>query len=58
MWKVTDSSTNGTYINGAKIGRGNTEALHVGDKLGLSIMVPGGAASADAANTNYVNTVE
>lgn len=53
QWLVTDTSTNGTYINGAKIGKNNSAVLRAGDKLGLSVMTPPNATA-----VNYINTVE
>lgn len=40
-WWVTDTSTNGTFINSAKIGKGNQAVLKVDDRLGLSFAGPG-----------------
>lgn len=54
QWVVTDTSTNGTYINGVKIGKGKSAVLGVGDSLGLSVICPNGQASA----ANYHNTVQ
>jgi hypothetical protein len=51
-WLVTDTSTNGTFINGAKIGKGSSAVLKPGDTLGLSVVT--GTAPAVA---NFV-TVE
>jgi hypothetical protein len=47
-------STNGTFINGAKLGKGQTGVLRPGDHLGLST-APAPAGNPAAA---YVNTVE
>jgi hypothetical protein len=51
---VKDTSTNGTFIDGAKIGKGNTGTLQVGQRLGLSIVAP----AAGPTSTGFVNTVE
>jgi hypothetical protein len=53
-WLVKDTSTNGTFIDGAKIGKGNTCQLQPGQRLGLSIVAP----AAGAASAGFVNTVE
>jgi predicted component of type VI protein secretion system len=54
VWLVKDTSTNGTFIDGAKVGKGNTATLQVGQRLGLSIVAP----AAGPASTGFVNTVE
>lgn len=51
---VLDSSTNGTFVNGERIGRGSVGLLRPGDRLGLSIVAPPGAAGAPG----IVDTVE
>jgi hypothetical protein len=52
-WLVTDTSTNGTYINGVKIGKNKEGVLKLGDTLGLSVVCPPGGQQ-----TTYHNTVE
>jgi hypothetical protein len=54
IWLVKDSSTNGTFIDGVKIGKGNTGRLQVGQRLGLSIVAPAAGPTA----TGFINTVE
>lgn len=51
QWLVRDTSTNGTFINGIKIGKDKTAVLRPGDRLGLSINVPTNTA-------NHINSVE
>lgn len=51
-WLVTDTSTNGTFINGAKIGKGSSAVLKPGDMLGLSVVT-----NAAPPVTNFI-TVE
>jgi hypothetical protein len=38
VWHVKDTSTNGTFINGVLIGKGNTSELRIHDKLSLSFL--------------------
>jgi predicted component of type VI protein secretion system len=38
---VEDLSSNGTFVNGVKIGRGNRRELNHGDELQLAIWTPG-----------------
>lgn len=52
QWLVTDTSTNGTFINGVKIGKGNSAVLKPGETLGLSVVT-----NAAPAVTNFI-TVE
>jgi hypothetical protein len=54
VWQVTDTSTNGTFIDGAKIGKGNTATLALGQRLGLSVVAPAGGPP----NAGFVTTVE
>lgn len=54
FFEVEDTSTNGTFINGQKVGRGNKAQLHVKDTLGLSLVPP----TAVLPNQDFVNTVE
>lgn len=51
---VTDLSTNGTFVNNNKIGKGNTRELSVGDTFGLSLVPP----TAVQANLAFRHTVE
>jgi hypothetical protein len=41
VWSVKDSSTNGTFINGSVVGKGNTAVLKPGDRLSLSYLGSG-----------------
>lgn len=52
---VQDTSTNGTFIDGERIGKGNTKELKVGQQLGLSIIAP--AAGQATVGGSFVNTV-
>lgn len=56
-WHVKDTSTNGTFIDGAKLGKGNSGTLLPGQRLGLSLVAPAAPAAAPA-NSGFVNTVE
>jgi hypothetical protein len=49
---VTDTSTNGTFINGNRLGKGNTAVLHPGDVLGLSIVLPAAAAASSVVRVD------
>jgi hypothetical protein len=37
-WTLVDTSTNGTFINGVKVGKGSSRALAPGDTIDLSIV--------------------
>jgi hypothetical protein len=54
-WVVTDTSTNGTFVNGVKIGKSSSAVLKPGDRLGLSIIAP---SSVPTQTPNFINTVE
>lgn len=43
QWMVEDLSTNGTFINEVKIGKGQVRPLQLGEKLRLSIPAAAGA---------------
>jgi pSer/pThr/pTyr-binding forkhead associated (FHA) protein len=53
-WEVTDTSTNGTFVNGTKVGKGNKATLMPGQTLGLSVVTAAGQLPA----ADYINTVE
>lgn len=49
-WVVSDSSSNGTFINSAKIGLGNAAVLKVNDMLGLP--------QPDSVEAQFATTIE